>query len=89
MSQEPEPWLWAIRDEDGELVAYGQQQTNLHLAPYDIAAERMGVYAWPLLQAGRAGELRGMVCQVRRRGDTGRPAECPASTWVQRASRSR
>jgi hypothetical protein len=81
-----EPWLYAIRDATGTRLAFGEQWTNLNADPYSIAAERMGVYALPLLQAGRGEELTGLVCQVRRRGDDGRPAECAASTWVQRFS---
>lgn len=84
----PRPWQWVIRAADEEVLASGEQWTELLASARQVAEERIAVYAYALIRAERTKELDGVVCQVRRAGETGRPVIASATEWVQRAAKS-
>lgn len=92
------PWEYAIYrpvsasklDRARVVLEQGRQFTRPWAAAQEVAAERMAVYAYPLLCVdGDGAALSGVVCRVWRRGEEDRPGYAFGDAWLSAAARRR
>ena len=82
----PPPWRYVIEDAAGRVLASGQQWTHPLAAARVVAEERIAVFAYRMLRAGRRRELAGVSCRVWRPSNPEVRVTVSATAWVSRTS---